>query len=275
VLKAALDSGVPAAWEHRIVCQSFAMGTPIEGFVVKDGLDHTCVEGAAEIPYAIPNLFVDWQQAPNGVPTHFWRSVGHSSNAFVVESFVDELAHAAGKDPFEFRKSLLEKQPRVKRILELVAEKAGWGTKLPEGHGRGIAVHEAFGSLAAHVAEVSVSKDGKVRVHKVVAAIDCGPVVNPDTVRAQLEGAVAFALSAALYGEITFEKGRVKQGNFHQYELLRMNEMPVVETHIVPSTERMGGVGEPGVPPVAPAVCNAIFAATGKRVRQLPIKRLS
>jgi isoquinoline 1-oxidoreductase beta subunit len=202
----------------------------------------------------------------------WWRSVGHSHTAFVVETLIDELAHAAGKDPLEFRRGLLDKQPRVKRVLEFVADRAGWGKPPPAGQGRGIAVHESFGSYVAHVADVSVSDAGQVRVHRVVAAIDCGPVVNPDTIRAQLEGATAFGLTAALYGEITFEKGRVKQRNFHDYRLLRINEMPPVEAHVVPSDDRMGGVGEPGVPSVAPAVANAIFAPTGKRLRRLPIR---
>jgi isoquinoline 1-oxidoreductase beta subunit len=271
-VRAALDAnGSVAAWEQHVVCQSFLVGTPFAG-LIKDGLDETAVEGANDIPYAIPNLRIDWHQAPGGVPTLWWRSVGHSHTAFVVETLIDELAQAAGKDPLEFRRGLLGKQPRVKRVLEFAADKAGWGKPQPEGRGRGIAVHESFGSYVAHVAEVSVSDSGQVRVHRVVAAIDCGPVVNPDTIRAQLEGGTAFGLTAALYGEISFEEGRVKQRNFHDYPLLRINEMPAVEAHIVPSDEKMGGVGEPGVPGVAPAVANAIFAVTGKRLRRLPIR---
>ena len=272
-VRAGLDgNGMPVAWQHRIVSQSIIAGTPFEKHVMKEGVDETAVEGAKDLPYDIPNLLVDWQQAPGGVPTLWWRSVGHSHTAFVVETFIDELAHAAGKDPYEFRRALLGKNPRHKRVLETVAEKAGWGKPLAHGHGRGIALHESFGSYVAHVAEVSVSKDGKLRVHRVVCAVDCGPVVNPDTVRAQMESGIVFGLTAALYGEISFEKGRVKQRNFHDYPMLRMNEMPVVEAHIVPSDDRMGGVGEPGVPPVAPAVANALFAVTGQRVRQLPIR---
>lgn len=272
-VRAGLDAaGNPVAWQQRIVCQSFIAGTPFEGAVIKNGVDQTAVEGSSDIPYHIPNVLVDWQQAPSGVPTLWWRSVGHSHAAFVVETFLDELAHAAGKDPFEYRRALLDKHPRHKRVLETVAGKAGWMTPLPVGHGRGLAVHESFGSYVAHVAEVSVSPQGKVRVHRVVCAVDCGPVVNPDTVRAQLEGGTVFGLTAALYSEITFEKGRVKQRNFHDYPMLRMNETPEIEAHIVPSTDKMGGVGEPGVPSVAPAVANAIFAVTGKRLRKLPIR---
>ncbi|HEY2158915.1 MAG TPA: molybdopterin cofactor-binding domain-containing protein, partial [Isosphaeraceae bacterium] len=257
---------------HGIVCQSFAVGTPFENVIVRDGVDETAVEGAGDLPYQIPNLHVKWQIAPAGVPVIWLRSVGHTHTAFVVESFLDELAHAAGKDPFEYRRALLTKHPRHRRALELAASKAGWGTPLPEGHGRGIAVHESFGSFVAHVAEVSVTKGGIVRVERVVTAIDCGPVVNPDQIRAQMESCVAFGLTATFYGEITFEGGRVKQRNFHDYPILRMNEMPSVEVHIVETTDKMGGVGEPGVPPVAPAVANAIFAATGKRLRKLPIR---
>ncbi len=265
-------AGKLTAWQHRIVCQSFIAGTAFESFVVKHGVDATAVEGAADLPYAIPNLLVDWQMAPGGVPCLWWRSVGHSHNGFVVESFLDELAHAAGKDPLEMRRGLLEKSPRHKRVLELVAEKSGWGSKLPAGRARGVAVHESFGSYLAQVAEVSVSNEGRPRVHRVVCAIDCGPTVNPEGIRAQMESGITFGLTAALYGEITFTDGRVQQSNFHNYPMLRMNEAPVVETHIVNTNDKMGGVGETGVPPIAPAVCNAIFALTGKRVRRLPIR---
>ena len=210
--------------------------------------------------------------APGGVPTLWWRSVGHSHTAFVVESFLDELAHAAGKDPFEYRRALLGDHPRHKRVLELAAEKAGWGKPLPEGRGRGLAVHESFGSIVAHVAEVSVSKEGQVTVHRVVCAIDCGPVVNPDTVRAQLEGGVVFGLTAA-----TLRRDQLREGAGEAAELPRLPDAADERNarggaSIVPSEARMGGVGEPGVPPVAPAVANAVFALTGKRIRQLPIR---
>jgi len=272
-VSAGLDgNGKPVAWQQRIVCQSIFVGTPFEPAVVKNGVEETAVEGAADLPYDIPNLLLEWHQAPDGVPVFILRSVGHSHTAFVVETFVDELAHSAGKDPFEFRRALLDKHPRHKRVLEFVAEKAGWGKALSNGRGRGLAVHESFGSYVAQVAEVSISKDRGLRVHRVVCAVDCGPVVKPNIVRAQMEGGIVFGLTAALYGEITFEKGRVRQGNFHDYPMLRMHEMPQIEVHIVPSEDKMGGAGEVGVPPVAPAVANAVFALTSKRIRRLPIR---
>jgi isoquinoline 1-oxidoreductase subunit beta len=268
-LAAALDgSGAPMAWSHRIVGPSiFGRFGPLE-----KGIDGSSVEAAAEMPYAVPNVKVEWVRAEPGIPVGFWRSVGNSQNSFIVESFIDELAHAAGKDPFEFRRALLEKHPRHKAVLELAAGKAGWGKPLPQGHARGIAVQESFGSYVAEVAEVSVSPEGKAKVHKIVCAVDCGIVVNPDIVVAQMESGIVYGLSAALTGEITIKDGRVVQGNFDDYPVLRMNDMPVVEVHIVKSTEPPGGVGEPGTPPAAPAVCNAIYALTGKRVRKLPIR---
>jgi isoquinoline 1-oxidoreductase beta subunit len=208
-----------------------------------------------------------------GVPVGFWRSVGASQNAFVVEGFVDELAAAARQDPLEYRKALLGKSPRHTAVLELAAQKAGWGTALPPGHARGIAVAFSYESYAAEVAEVSVAKNGGVRVHRVVCAIDCGFAVDPDQVRAQMEGGVVYALTAALYGRITIDHGRVVQSNFGDYPMLRIGEMPRVEVHILDSGEKPGGTGQPGVPPLAPAVCNAIFALTGKRIRELPIAR--
>lgn len=271
-ISAGLDAaGKPLYWKHDIVCQSFGVGTSLEGMLLQDGVDGTAVEGAREIPYEVPNRTVEWHMAPNGVPTLWWRSVGSSHTAFVVEGFIDELAKAAGKDPFEYRRMLMDKHPRQKKVLEYVAAKAGWKNPLPAGRGKGIAVHESFGSVVAMVAEVSVLKNN-LKVHKVTVAVDCGQVVNPDTIKAQMEGCVVFGLTAALYGEISFENGRVKQRNFHDYKMVRMNEMPVVEVHIMDSKEKMGGVGEPGVPPVAPAVMNALFTLTGKRVRTLPLQ---
>ena len=271
-IAAGLDAGgKPVAWTHTIVGQSILAGTPFES-MVKGGIDDASVEGAADLAYAVPNLYVDLHSPRPGVPVLWWRSVGHSHTAFVVESFIDELAHAAGKDPFEYRRALLGSQPRHKGVLELAAAKAGWGKPLPAGRARGIAVHASFGSFVAQVAEVSMSPRGQVKVHRVVAAVDCGQYVNPDTIAAQIEGGVAFGLSAALHGQITLKGGRVVQSNFHDYEVLRLNEMPEVEVHIQPSGEKPGGVGEPGVPPVAPAVANAIFALTGSRVRRLPIR---
>jgi isoquinoline 1-oxidoreductase beta subunit len=272
-LSAGLDtSGKLLAWQQNIVCQSFIVGTPLAAMLIQNDVDGLAVEGAANMPYAIPNLRVAWNMAPNGVPTLWWRSVGSSHTAFAVEGFIDELAKAAGKDPFEFRRTLLEKSPRHKKVLEFVAEKAGWKNPVAAGKGKGIAIHESFGSIVAQVAEVSITNKKTLKVHRIVCAVDCGQVINPDTVRAQMEGCVAFGLTAALYGEITFDKGRVQQGNFHNYRMLRINEMPKVEVYIMDSTEPMGGVGEPGVPPVAPAVMNALYTLTGKRVRSLPLR---
>ncbi|WP_276503222.1 xanthine dehydrogenase family protein molybdopterin-binding subunit [Terrimonas pollutisoli] len=271
-ISAGLDAaGKPLYWKQSIVCQSFIVGTPFESFMIKDGVDAVAVEGANELPYHVPNHLLQWNMAPGGVPTLWWRSVGSSHTAFAVECFIDELAKAAGKDPFEYRRMLMDKHPRQKKVLEYVAQKAGWKNPLPAGRGKGIAVHESFGSVVAMVAEVSIAKNN-LKVHKVTVAVDCGQVVNPDTIKAQMEGCVVFGLTAALYGEISFENGRVKQGNFHDYRMVRMNEMPVVEVHIMDSKEKMGGVGEPGVPPVAPAVMNALFTLTGKRVRKLPLQ---
>jgi len=237
-----------------------------------DGVDEFGVEGIRDCPYDIPNLRIEYsRQEPGGVQVWFWRSVGHSQNSFFLESFIDEMAHEAGKDPFEFRRALLSKQPRYKGALELAAEKAEWGKPLPAGVHRGIAVVFSFGSWCAEVAEVSVAADGTPTVHRVVAAVDCGMTVNPDIVKRQIESAIVYGLTAALYGKITFKDGQVQQSNFHDYRMLRMNQMPKVEVHIVPSKEAPGGIGEPGTPPIAPAVANAIFAATGKRIRKLPI----
>ncbi|MDX6578335.1 MAG: isoquinoline 1-oxidoreductase subunit beta [Blastocatellia bacterium] len=264
-------SGNPIAWTHTIVGQSIMEGTPFAAMMIKDGVDVASVEGAADLLYGIPNLQVDLHTTRNSVPVLWWRSVGHSHNGFAVEAFFDELAHAGGKDPVELRRALLVNQPRMRGVLDLVAEKANWGKPAPAGRGRGIATHFSFDSYVAQVAEVSVDKNGAVRVHRVVCAVDCGRVVNPDTVKAQMQGGIIFGLTAALKDEITLDRGRVQQRNFHDYPMLRINEAPEIEVYIVPSTENPTGVGEPGVPPVAPAVTNAIFAATGRRVRKLPI----
>ena len=235
--------------------------------------DVTSTEGARSLPYSFPNLRVEYARKETGVPIGFWRSVGNSFNGFVTECFFDEVAAAAKKDPYELRRTMLTEHPRHAAVLALAAEKAGWGTTpVPAGRGRGIALHESFGSIMAMVAEVSVGADGVPVVHKVVSSIDCGRVVNPSIVEAQVQSGIVFGLSAAFFGKITIEKGRVKQGNFHDYGALRMKQMPVIETHIVPSAEAPTGVGEPGLPPVAPAVANALFALTGQRLRTLPLR---
>jgi len=264
--------GWPVAWKSRIVSPSI-MSRFFPGSV-KNGLDSTSVEGHADIKYAIPNFYTDYVLTETGVPVGFWRSVGNSHNGFISECFMEELARAGGKDSFEFRRKLLANAPRHRGVLELAAAKAGWGQPLPSGRTRGIAMVESFASYVAEVVEVSVNRSsGEVRVHRVVCAVDCGRVVNPDTVKAQMEGAICYGLTAALKGLITIDKGRVEQSNFNDYDMVRMNEMPPVEVHIVPSNEAPGGCGEPGTPPIAPAVCNAIFAATGKPIRRLPIRR--
>jgi isoquinoline 1-oxidoreductase beta subunit len=275
---AGLDaSGNPVAWTHTIVGQSIMAGTPFESLMIKDGVDSASVEGASDLLYGIPNLQVDLHSPKIGVPVQWWRSVGHSHTGFSVEAFFDEVAHAGGKDPYQLRRTLLAQQPRMLAVLDLAAEKAGWSKFgaskwLPKGVGRGIATHFSFDSYVAQVIEASVEKDGNVRVHRVVCAVDCGRVVNPDTVKAQMEGGIIFALTAALKTEITLENGRVQQSNFHDYPMLRIHEAPAIEVYIVPSEEKPTGVGEPSVPPVAPALSNAIFAATGRRVRRLPIR---
>jgi isoquinoline 1-oxidoreductase subunit beta len=264
--------GMPTAWQHAIVGQSILAGTPFEPMMVKNGIDATSVEGVADSAYlkSIPNHRVDLHSPRLPITVLWWRSVGHSHNAFVMESLIDELARTAGKDPLEYRRALLKDHPRHLAALNLAAEKANWGGAVPQGRARGLAVHESFGSYVAQVAEVS-TEEGAIRVHKVVCAIDCGVAVNPESVRAQMESGIAFGLGAALHSALTFKDGRVQQSNFHDYQVLRMNEMPVVEVYIVPSTEKMGGAGEPGVPPVAPAVANAVAALTGNRLRELPL----
>jgi isoquinoline 1-oxidoreductase beta subunit len=276
VLQAALGAdGMPTAWRHRIVGGSILKYFKTFAHLLrKDGLDATSVQGAGDyFPYDVPNVHVDFVNDTPGVPLGFWRSVGNSQNGFIMESFVDELAHAAGKDPYEYRKQLMGKPhaARLRAVLDLAAQKADWGKPLPAGVSRGIAAHFAYGGYCAQVAEISI-REGKLKVHRVVAAIDSGWVVNPDMVRYQVEGAIYYGLTAALYGEITIKDGRVEQSNFHDYKMARMSEMPRVEVHILEGKGDQGGAGEPGVPPIAPALCNAIFAATGRRIRKLPIR---
>ncbi len=302
-IAAGLDAhGMPIAWTHRVTGSSI-MARVVSQLFPKTlrvmraagvhqlvsmvrGLDVDAVEGAVEPPYTLPNIRVEYvRQEPPGVPTAFWRGVGPTHSIFVVESFIDELAAAAKRDPFEYRRALLDRSPRAKAVLELAAERAGWGRPVPAGTGgvgvgvgvgavggRGIALLHAFGSYIAQVADVVVSREGDVRVRRVVCAVDCGSVVNPDIVKAQMESGIVFGITAALWGEITIKNGRVEQHNFHDYRMLRMSEAPVVEVHLVKSTDAPGGVGEPGTSAVMPAVTNAIFAATGRRIRKLPVK---
>jgi isoquinoline 1-oxidoreductase subunit beta len=270
-MAAGLDAnGNPTAFTARVACDSI-MSWFFPGSIT-NGLDSSSVEGVSDIAYDIPNILVDYHLVAGSVPMGFWRSVGASQNGFFSESFVDELAAAAKKDPYEYRKALLAKKPRHLGVLNLAAEKAGWGTPLPKGVFRGIAVLEAFSTYVAEVAEISIDKDNGVKVHRVVCAIDCGQIVNPGIILQQAQGAIVYGLTQTLKGEITIDKGRVQQGNFDTYEMLRMNEMPKIEVYTIDSKETPTGMGEPAVPPVAPAICNAIFAATGKRIRRLPIK---
>lgn len=271
-LSAGLDAGGrPVAFTHRVVAPSIGAQNAPDRYT--NGLDRGSVEGATEMPYDIPNVLIDYVMAQTPVPIGYWRSVFPSQTVFALESFIDELAHAAGADAFEFRRSMMDSSPKMKRVLELAAEKAGWGTPLPRGKFRGIAFSPPafFHTPVAQVAEVSVGRDGAIRVHRVVSAIDCGIAVNPTGVEAQMEGGIAYGMTAALKGKITIDRGRVVQSNFDDYPLLTIGEMPAIETHIVPSTDPPTGTGEPGLPAVAPAIANAVFAATGKRLRTLPL----
>ena len=270
-LSAGLDEkGTPVAWHHRFAGSSVLARWAPPTF--NNGVDPDTTEGAIDLVYALPNLHVEYARVePPGIPTAFWRSVGPSHNVFVIESFVDELAAAAKQDPVAYRRALLGRTPRAKAVLELVAEKADWGKPLPPRVGRGVSVQHVFATYMAQVAEVEVSKDGAVRVRRVVCAVDCGTVVNPDTVEAQIQSAIIFGVTAALYGEITLKDGRVEQANFDTYQMLRMNEAPAVEVHIVQSREPPGGMGEAGTSCIVPAVANAVYAATGKRLRKLPV----
>ena len=270
-LAAGLDhEGWPIAWSQRVVGPSI-MSRDFPHFV-QNSIDPSAVEGLAELPYTIPNIHIDYVLTDIEIPVGFWRSVSHGQNAFMIESFLDEIAIASGKDPYELRQKLLGKSPHRKAVLELAATKAGWDKPLPAGRHRGIALHEHYGTPVAQVVEVSVAKDGTVEVHRIVCALDCGIVIDPDTVKAQVEGSIVYGLTAALKGEITIENGRVKQSNFHNYLMLHLNQIPVIEVHIMPSSESPTGAGEVAVPPLAPALVNAVFAATGKRVRRLPIR---
>lgn len=267
--------GQPAFWNHRIVGQSFIVGTPMEAMMMKSGYDPLAVEGVSNLAYAVKNLYVDLHMTKNQVPTLWWRSVGHTHTAFAAETIVDELAEFAGEDPVEYRLKLLADKPRHRGALKLAAEKARWDKNRPAAGeskvARGVAVHESFHTFVAVIVDVTMA-GGKLKVERVVCAVDCGVAINPDNIRAQMEGGIGFGLGAALNGAITFEGGKVVQSNFHDYRSLRMNEMPIIEVHIVPSEENPSGVGEPGVPVIAPAVANAYAKLTGKRLRQLPFK---
>ena len=268
-LSAGIDGkGRLAVWTHRVTAPSIGAQ---KGWL-DSKLDEGAVSGAANLPYSVPSVLVDYVMSNTPVPIGFWRSVYDSQTAFANECFLDEMAELAGRDPYEFRRLLLIEKPRYLGALDLAAQKAGWRQPILPGRGRGIAVHYSFQSYAAQVAEVSVSPQGEVKVHRIVCALDCGRTINPLSIEAQVQGSTVFGLTAALKGEITIAGGRVEQGNFDNYKLLMMSEMPEVEAHIVPSTQPPTGVGEPAVPPVAPALANAIYAATGIRVRKLPIR---
>jgi isoquinoline 1-oxidoreductase beta subunit len=273
-IAAGLDAdGRIVALRDTIVGQSIGKGSPFEAMLVKNGVDGTSVEGMANQPYAIPNFRLDLTTTDMNVPVLWWRSVGSTHTAYVLEAFIDELAQAAGKDPVAYRLDMLADKPRHAAVLKLAAEKAGWSTKAAPGRFRGVAVAESFGSYVAQVVEISVDKAGSPKVERVVCAVDCGVAVNPDMVRAQMEGGIGFGLGAILKSRITLDGGKVVEGNFDGYEVLRLNEMPKVEVHIVKSAEDPKGVGEPGVPPIGPALANAVFQATGKRMRILPFDR--
>jgi isoquinoline 1-oxidoreductase beta subunit len=270
-LRGAVDAeGNIVAWDQVIVGQSFMKGSPFEAGMIKDGVDQTMVEGASTLPYQIPNLRVTAHMTEVGVPTLWWRSVGSTHTAFSTETFLDQLAEAGGVDPLTIRRKLLAKHPRHLGVLNLAAEKAGWDKPLPQGRTRGIAVHESFKSFVAHVVEVSMGEDGLPKVERVVVAADCGIAINPDVIAAQLEGGMGFGLSAALFASVDMEDGRVVQSNFHDLRVVRFIELPVVVLHMVPSKENPTGIGEPGTPPIAPAIANAWSKLTGQRVFTLP-----
>ncbi|WP_437909739.1 xanthine dehydrogenase family protein molybdopterin-binding subunit [Sorangium sp. So ce327] len=265
--------GMPSAWDQVVVGQSIVAGTPLEAFVTRNGVDLTSVEGIAESPYVerTPALRVSLHSPRTPVTVLWWRSVGNTHTAFAVESMVDELAHAAGQDPLAYRLELLKDKPRHANALKVAAEKAGWGTAPAPGRARGLAMHESFGSIIAEVAEVSIEK-GRIRVHSVTCSVDCGTAVNPLGIEAQIQGSVAFGLTAALYGKINIAEGKVQESNFHDYPMLRMFDMPRIAVHLIPSKAKMGGIGEPATAPIAPAVANAVFALTKQRLRSLPFR---
>jgi isoquinoline 1-oxidoreductase beta subunit len=268
-LRAGLDNeGRVTAWEFKIVSPSIL--ARLFPQAVRNGVDSTSVEGAINSPYAPANCRIEYVMKDFGVPVGFWRSVGNSINSFYIEGFVDELAHAAGQDPYAFRRNLLADKPRHKAVLERAATMAKWGQPLPAGHFHGIALHESFGSIVAEVVEISVDKDG-LRLHRVDCAVDCGVAVNPSTIVAQTEGGVVYGLTAALFGEITLKRGRVEQTNFDTYQMLQLGQMPEIVVSLIEGADQPGGIGEPGTPPAGPALVNAIFAATGKRIRSLPV----
>lgn len=273
-LRGGLDkAGNIVAWQQRVVGQSIMKGTFLEPMVMPDGIDSTMVEGASTLPYEIPNLALDLHMTEVGVPVLWWRSVGHTHTAYTTEVFFDMLVRAAGRDPLEERLRLLAKTPRLHAVVKLVGEKSGWGSPLPEGKARGIAMHKSFDTFVAQVAEISLDARGMPKVERVVCAVDCGIAINPDNVRNQMEGGVGYGLAAALHNEITLKDGKVMQSNFHDYQPMRIHEMPQVEVHIVPSGEGPTGMGEPGVPPIAPAVANAYMQLTGKTIHRLPFRR--
>jgi isoquinoline 1-oxidoreductase beta subunit len=269
-LTAGLDAaGRPVAWSHRITGSSILKRWLPPGY--QNGFDPETIDGAVKPPYALPNVLIEYVNHEPPIPTAFWRGVGPTHNIFMVESFVDELAFAANADPLAYRVALLDKNPRARGVLELAAQKGDWGRRMGKGQGRGLSLQFAFGTYLAQVAEVEVAKDGGVSVKRIVCAVDAGIIINPDTVRAQIQSAVIFGISGALYGQATLKEGRIEQSNFHNVRVVRLNEAPSIEIYIVPSLEAPGGMGESGTPALAPAVTNAIFAATGKRVRKLPV----
>jgi isoquinoline 1-oxidoreductase beta subunit len=272
-VKVGLDeAGNIVAWQHRQVGQSILIGTPFEA-MVKDGVDATSVEGVSDHPYAIENFRSEIVNAKVGVPVLWWRSVGHTHTAYVMETMIDDIARQTGKDPVEFRRALLKDHSRHLAALNLAAEKAEWGKELPKGTFRGVAVHESFGTVVAEIADIKMDDKGGFKVERVVCAVDCGTAINPDQIRAQMEGGIGFGLGSVLHEELTLTKGQVDQTNYDSYLPLRIEEMPKVETYIVPSDATPSGVGEPGVPPIGPAVANALAAANGKRVRILPFAK--